>query len=183
MANGEEGGRPASIPWLPYLQDLMGVYQDILGHQSLRLTGMYQRMASGDYTIDRWVGDAAQMWTGWIEDGAQFLGAWQRSAFVDDTPTMVFVVDEEAEVASEKAVRVRLAEGSQVAATPLTRMDGQKDIPVAKLTPRLTPRRDRVTLRIKNIGDLERGRYLGWIYSAGPGNEKMPVVAVHLVKL
>ena len=176
---------PAGIPWLPYLSDLMGVYLGVLGQQAMRISGVYQRMASGDYNMDKWANDVATLCTGWIDDAVELSASYGRPAAADSVPTVVFVVDHAAQAASPKSVylRARVKETDELASTQLVRMGAPGRIEARHVVAELSPRLHQLSVRLADLTGVEAGYYSGWVYVSGAGNAKIPLAAVQVVKL
>jgi hypothetical protein len=184
-ADGEAGERRRlSLPGLPYVQDFVGAYANIVTDQFVRLDGILERMGGGDYTPEQLIADATWLATEWIRDVAQIGTMWQSSVMADALPTMVFVVDGTAEGADPKEIPVAMRIGRTVgiAVTPLTRIPEGGTIGPEKVQATLTDRHARLRVAISDISKLPAGHYLGWVYLDAEGSKK-PLAALHVVKL
>lgn len=186
MADDREAGerRSLTLPGLPYVQDFLGAYANIVTDQFVRLNGILERMGGGTYTPEQLFADSAWLATEWIRDVAQIGTVWQSAVIADALPTMVFVVDETAEGADPKEIPVTMRIGRTVAiaVTPLTRIPGGGTIGPEKVHATLTDRRARLRVAISDISKILAGHYLGWVYADAEGSKK-PLAALHVVKL
>jgi len=88
-----------------YLKEFGGAYQDLLGRQINTWADVLHRMESGDYTADQWVGDVARMSTQWVRGLCQLGAPWLHwSQPGHQTPSLVFVVDTDAEAADPEVI-------------------------------------------------------------------------------
>jgi hypothetical protein len=164
----------------------MGVYMRVMKTQSDRVQSILERMASGEYKADDWVGDVTQFWSNLVFDGISAFESLQQSAAGDTVPTCVLILDDPAEGGDPKSLplAVRLNEDDRVATTSFSRIDrvGEGGIAADRFRMELDPMRNRLLVTPIDIGSIDSGHYLGWVYVRKPG-PKLPIAAIHLIKL
>ncbi len=173
------------LPLTRSLQEMTGIYQEIVRGQLTRLSGTFERMSSGNYTADQWAGDVARLLTGWVGDALAVTNVLRGTVSADDIPTAVIILDAEAENSPTKVVPLtaRLNPGVEIQRTGLRPITGDHPhVSEEQVVVEVSPGMDQLQIQITDVGNIDHGSsYIGWVYAATPGNN-ITLAVVHVLK-
>jgi hypothetical protein len=178
-------GALGTEPGFQYWNDFINVYYATVQQQTMRWTGLWQRMALGGYT-ENGVGDIPALWRSWCQDVVDlgtFPLQWVMSRFAS-VPSVVFMPGPYVEFAGPLSAPSPIAAaGLTAAATDLREINGTRTIPQANVQVEIVDGGRRIEVSLCDLGTLpdktKPGVYFGGAYG-WDGATRRPLALVYV---